>query len=432
MTHQTPNESTLGFRKIFAFALPAMGFGYLLFFVQFYFLKFGVDVLLLSPVLVGGLMAAAKIWDAVTDPFVGSWSDRTESSLGRRTYWMWLSLPVFGLGFVAIWLVGVEWSQLMKVVTVFIALLVFYTGFTMYTVPHTALGAELSSNSHQRTRAFATRHIFWTIGLFLAFAAIQIVSESSDSSSFVLVFAVFSGLAALAICMTTPVFIRERSIPKKGGGQNFKSAFKDVLQNRAARVLCVVWFIENLGSGILGAIAPFYAVYVLDRPDLIGTLPAVFAVCGVLSIPIWVKASAVFGKKATWIVAMLLGAAGFIGTFLAIDSIPMMFVALGMAGAGLGCGGALAFAVLADVIDADERRTGERKEGVYTAALNFSLKMGIAMATILAGVMLSAVGYVANEIQSPESIFSIRVFFAALPSAGFILGAILFSRFDVN
>lgn len=47
---------TIGFHKMAAYALPAIGFGYLLFFGQFCFLKFGADVLLLPSVLVGGLI----------------------------------------------------------------------------------------------------------------------------------------------------------------------------------------------------------------------------------------------------------------------------------------------------------------------------------------------------------------------------------------
>ena len=67
-----------------AYGGPVFAVAYLLFFVQFYFLKFATDVLLLSPAVVSVLFGAAKLWDGVSGPLVGSWSDRARSRWGRR------------------------------------------------------------------------------------------------------------------------------------------------------------------------------------------------------------------------------------------------------------------------------------------------------------------------------------------------------------
>ena len=62
---------------------PIYGASSALFFVQFFFLKFATDVLLIAPVVVGVIFAAGRLWDAVSDPLVGTLSDRTRSSLLR-------------------------------------------------------------------------------------------------------------------------------------------------------------------------------------------------------------------------------------------------------------------------------------------------------------------------------------------------------------
>jgi hypothetical protein len=54
-----------------------------------------------------------------------------------------------------------------------VALLVFFTAFDLYTLPQLALGAELSSDSHERTRLFAVRQMSFTVGMLLAFGGIQ-------------------------------------------------------------------------------------------------------------------------------------------------------------------------------------------------------------------------------------------------------------------
>ena len=71
--------------------------------MQFYFLKFATDVLLLPPAVVGVLFALAKLWDAVSNPLVGSWSDRTRSRFGRRRPFLLGSLPLLVAGFVMLW-----------------------------------------------------------------------------------------------------------------------------------------------------------------------------------------------------------------------------------------------------------------------------------------------------------------------------------------
>src|SRR5713226_4497875 len=70
--------------RLLAYGGPLLAISSLLFFVQFYFLKFATDVLLLPPATVGVLFALVKLWDAASNPLVGSWSDRTRSRFGRR------------------------------------------------------------------------------------------------------------------------------------------------------------------------------------------------------------------------------------------------------------------------------------------------------------------------------------------------------------
>jgi Na+/melibiose symporter-like transporter len=88
----------------------------------------------------------------------------------------------------------------------------------------------------------------------------------------------------------------------------------------------------------------------------------------------------------------------------------------------------LSLSILADVIDLDERRTGDRKEGIFSAAMTFVQKAGTALSTAASGVVLGAVGFAPNVAQSAESLLGIRALFAGLPCLGFLIGAWVFSR----
>ena len=85
-----------------------------------------------------------------------------------------------------------------------------------------------------------------------------------------------------------------------------------MLGNPHARILLGVWFVEGLGGGVLGVLAPFITEYVIQRPDLIAIVPAFFVLASVSSIPVWVAASRRYGKRNVWLVA-LVGNALFFG-----------------------------------------------------------------------------------------------------------------------
>ena len=130
---------------------------------------------------------------------------------------------------------------------------------------------------------------------------------------------------------------------------------------------------------------------------------------------------------------MLLAAAAFGGImFIPPDGLPWLFVLIGVAGAALACGNVLSSSMLADIIDLDEQSSGARREGIYSAAMVFVLKIGASLATAGSGWVLSAVAFVPNVEQSAQSLFGIRFLFAGLPCLGFIVGAVLFRNYPLG
>ncbi len=419
----------LSLGKLLAYGGPVLGISYLLFFVQFYFLKFATDVLLLPPAIVGVLFGLIKLWDAASNPLVGSWSDRTRSRLGRRRPFLLGSLPLLVAGFVMLWNPPAGLAAGPLIAWAAVALFVFFTAFALYTIPHTALGAEMSRDSHERTRLFGARQISFTVGVLLAFAAIQMAMNAVEPRVTTARMAVPTSLAAVALLAITPLAVRERA-GARAGGQSLWSGLRDVAANRPARLLLFVWFVENLGVGAVGTMAPFVAQYLLHRPDIVGTLPAVYVVAGVVTIPIWVRISRSAGARETWLVAMVLAAAAFGGMmFVDAGDVALIMALLVLAGCAMGCGSVLSSSIMADLIDVDERRTGERKEGVYSAAMSFALRVGNSLSTAIAGLVLSATGFVPNAEQSAESLLGMRSLFGGLPCLGFLVGAALFRRF---
>jgi GPH family glycoside/pentoside/hexuronide:cation symporter len=242
-----------------------------------------------------------------------------------------------------------------------------------------------------------------------------------------------TAFAAVLLLAVTPLVVREPGGEGRRGGRSLRQGLSDVVHSRPARLLLFVWLVESTGVGAVGTMAPYVAEYVLRRPDVVGTLPAAYVLAAVASIPLWVRISRHYGKRESWLAAMWIAAAAFLGMlFVGPGDVGLAVALLAVAGGAMGCGGVLSASILADVIDLDERRTGERKEGVYSASMTFVLKLGTSFATAASGIVLGAVDFVPNVEQSAGSLLGIRALFAGMPCAGFVLGALAFRRFSLD
>jgi GPH family glycoside/pentoside/hexuronide:cation symporter len=403
-----------------------------LFIVQFYFLNFATDVLLLAPLSVGLLFAAGRVWDAVSDPIVGTLSDRTRTSLGRRRPWMLAGIPLLMVSFVMIWSPP-EFESFGMYVWTAVALFSFYTSYTMYSVPHSALGAELTTDYHERNLIFGANSAAFTFGMLLAFGGMQYVMNAEDSR--LAASRIGFGVAAVLpfILLVPPVRLREKAEYQGRGATSSLGAMRDVLANPHARLLLTVQFCQLAGSGVLGLMAPYLMRYVVKRPDLVGVMPGIFVVFTIFSIPIWVRITRHVGKKNAWI-AGLFGSGFSFGMILLVGEgdLVLLGTLLCFAGFFAGCGMMVGNSILADVIDWDELQTGERKEGAYSAAWGFAIKSATAIIIVLVSIALQFSDFEANQAQSEATIWMLRILNGGLPLVMYTIAGFLFMQFGLD
>jgi GPH family glycoside/pentoside/hexuronide:cation symporter len=423
----------LPFRRLLAYGGPVLALQFPVFWIQFFFLKFSTDVLLVAPATVGALFAASRIWDAVSDPLAGYWSDRTRSRLGRRRPWMLLALPPLAVGFWMLWSPPASLSAQATVLWVALSLFVFYTAFTAYAVPHLSLGAELTGAHHERNRIFAVSHVAFIVGMMAAFAAIQVVAVADDPRTATSRLAAGVAVVMVVGLLAPPLLLREPAAHQGRGPAHPYRAIRDVLRNPHARLLLGVWFLENLGAGALGILSPYAVEYIVGRPDLIGVIPAFFVIAGVASVPLWLRLARRMGKRDAWVLAMVGMSLSFGATvFVGEGDLVWLSACLILGGLSYGCGGVIGPSVLADVIDWDEAQSGERKEGAYAAAWGFSWKVAGAVIIAGTGAALQASGFEPNVDQPASAQWTLRALFAGTPFLTFGIGAWLFRRYAIT
>ena len=423
----------LPLQSIVVYSLPAGAVHFTWMLTAVYLLKFTTDVLLVGPAVMGLLYGLSRLWDAVSDPIAGHLSDRTTSWLGRRRAWLLAAALPTALGFAMLWSPPGGLSGAALVVWLGAGVFVYFTGTTIFAVPHESLAAELSTSYHERTRIFGVRTAVSQSGSLLALGGIHLLVTADEPRR---VAAELAGLAAVALVLTTLIAVarvRERPEYQGRGGANLRSAFRDVLSNPHAGLLLFVFFVENFGTAILSVLIPFAMEYVLDMKGLTTTFIALYFVPALLFIPVWIRLSATFGKKRLWLFSMSMMTIAFSALFFVEPGDVAFVCVLGLiAGVGGGCGQVVGPSIQADIIDYDELRTGERKEGAYFAVWNFVRKAATGVATMISGFLLAGVGFEPNAVQSEGARLGLQLLFSLVPGLCYLVGTLAFLRFRLD
>ena len=427
------SSETISLITLIDYNIPTIGVGFMFFLVSLYLMKFATDILLISPVMMGFIFGLSRIWDAITDPLAGYLSDRTNFSMGRRRPWMMASAPFVCFSFIMIWYQPFELSVEFSSLWIAVAVLLFYSAMTAFNVPHHSLGAELSPNYHERTKVFGVRHMVWNCGSLLALLAMHqlIVGNNPRKDAFDI--ALIAGLITFALIIWTVFRTQERKEYQGRGEKNPVTAFADVLKNKHAVLLLVVFFIENLGFATIGILTPYVAEYVVLRPERTAIYILTYLVPCILSVPVWISLSKRIGKKKTWLISMVLTGLGFGGMFfLSAGADTLILLLAFVCGVGAGSGAAMAPSIQSDVIDYDEYLTGKRKEGTYFASWNLVFKTATGITFMITGFVLGASGFVPNQDQTESAKFAILFLYAIFPFCCYFIGGLILTRFSLN
>ena len=407
-------------------------------------MKFSTDVLLVAPVVIGLIFGLSRIWDALTDPLVGYLSDKTQTGFGRRRTWILAGAIPFGLLYVMVFSVPESLGETGTVVWLALAIVGFYTAMTVVAVPHLSWGAELSSTEEGRSRLFGARHMAEVVGglaaLGLVAAFIQAEKESLEfTRQFVAEVSMLVGAAAAMVIALGVFGLPERAVPQNARPRaGFYTAAKDVWMNPHARLVIFVMLIEFIGSATMGATAIYVAQYVIGAPHIAPIVITIYLVIQVLMVPVAVKAISWMPKHRLWLYSMIGTGLTFGSMFLLafIESQQMQIawniITASLAAVAAAIGGVVGPTVLSDIIDYDEYKTGERKEGAYFAVWNFAAKAAGGVTIMLVGVVLSTIGFTPNVEQTQFVKVGLAGLLGLFPLVCFSLGAWLFSRYELT
>ena len=391
----------------------------------------------------GIIFGVSRVWDAISDPLVGYLSDRTMHGMGRRRIWLLAGILPIGLTFVMVFSPPEGLSGSWLIAWMAFGVIGFYSAMTVFIVPHMSLGAELTQNYHERSRLYGLRHIAFTVGSIFSLFSIKLLIDAEQQGEeavrrMAFELSVAAALITGGMIVYAVVKLRERSDFQGRVQQSPFKAFRDVWQNPHARLVLVVSFIEHVGSAVIALLTLYIAQYVVGRAVLAPLFILAYMIPSSLSVPMWLPLSRKFGKIRLWIFSMLLTGFSFAGMFSlpfieTLDAkVTTIFIFAFFAGLAAGCGGTIAPSVQSDIIDYDEYKTGERKEGSYFAAFNFVFKSAAGVMIVVTGFVLQFSGFVPNQEQTMTVQVVMVSLYGLLPLVCYVTGALIFSRFTLN
>jgi GPH family glycoside/pentoside/hexuronide:cation symporter len=417
-----------------AYGFPALGVLTANVLFAAYIVKYATDVLLVPIGVMGALFALQRIWDAVTDPLAGYWSDRTRTRWGRRRPWLVASIfPLTLFGWM-VWAppIALEGPSLVAWVTV--AMLGFSTATTVFMVPHQALGAELTDDAHERTRVFAWREFFAVAGTAIALVGgIGVLTNVDDPRGAALWITLGTSAVIAATVLTSVRFLPERADYQGRGAANPFRAIGDTFRNPHARVVFTMVLILHMGGGASAVLSPFIMHYVIGAEGLTNVVFAAHVTAQFIAIPIWTALSRLRGKKATWLVAIGVGMTGYaMILFVGEGDLVLMAAASMLTGTLHAASVVVGYSIVADVVDYDELRTGERKEGSYFAVYHFLYKSASGVMAMIAGSVLAWSGFVPDQEQTEFVKRSMTGMLGGIPFTCLLIGSMLFSRYKLT
>jgi glycoside/pentoside/hexuronide:cation symporter, GPH family len=398
-------------------------------------LRYFVDFVGLTAAAAGSLIALSKLYDAVTDPLMGTISDRTKSRQGRRRIYLLVGGLLCALVLVAVFSIPAQLDSTLAFALVAAVVFLYATGYTVYSIPYIAMAAEISSAPHTRASMMSWRVFFIGIGgLFAGTIGPKLVAWFGGGAEGHRGMAIVLGFLVLLFAAVT--FVMTSSAPR---GDQFapppamplREKFRTILENRPFLLLLALKFFQLTGVAVASATLAFFTVWVLGRgySDL-GTIVFWTTVGQIIGTPLSLAFMRRFGKRFTFMVAAFVFAVVSL-TWLASDpSEPMWIIAVRVFVKGLATAGILLVGqvLLPDTIEYDRRRTGLRREGVLSGMYTTIEKIAFAGGAAVTALYLEWANYVpgltqASGVQPQTAMDAIRYCQSVVPAVFIVLAA---------
>ncbi|MBJ7439756.1 MAG: MFS transporter [Sphingopyxis sp.] len=418
------------------------------------------QVLGLDAKIVGFILLIALLLDAIVDPLVGYWGDKTHSRWGKRHPWMYAAILPMAAAWMMLWHPPLAASGWLYGYLLLFAFLM-RAAVSCYEIPALSVVPGLTSDYDERTSLTRWRFMFgWAGGLLmltLAFAVYLVPSERYPVGQLnVDGYQLYGWTGAILMIVATSVsaITTHRRIARLDSsppthlplGATLRKIGR-TLGNRAFLILLASSLFAYVNQGMTFSATTYMLSYYWEMPQagflayavtlFVGVVGA-FLIVGLLQKRIEKRTGAVGAGIAALLLAVTPYALRYFGQFPANHDpalIPALFTLVTLSNACAVASMMLGQSMAADIIEASQEKTGERSEGLFFSAYFFVQKCATGVGLFLTGLIISAAGIPAQAEPGMigQTILNDFAVYYLIVLVGFSLASIAFiARFPIS
>ncbi|MBR5410271.1 MAG: MFS transporter [Clostridia bacterium] len=397
----------------YAFGIAAESMLYNMYYT--YFLTFLVQVAHIRPQYAGVIIFISIGWDAITDPILGSISDRP--GMNKQKLMLKSVLPLCVL-FVLAWsTLGNTMfgdAQLPKIILYTVISLGVWLFYTIYTIPYYSVIAELTEDYDERTkiRSMSSFINAFCIGLGNILPALVDVKGEGGLTflHIAVILAVLALASGLVCCVSLKGVYHVRDLKpgeRPGKGLGVKAdfmAFAEVAKLKPVKYFLFFVFFFLVGNSMLQSNLSYMVVYSIgaDYNDGIAIVIGVLVITLAATVPLVTKIAEKTDRRLTCLIFITVAALGLVvpklvGMDVTVGSFKVMLVVIPfLLGLGLSTFWTFFYSMSYDIVELDEfvnGKNGERRESVITSLPQLLQKSGSATGILMQGLILGAYGY---------------------------------------
>lgn len=412
-------RSTLFYYSLTELPVVMALFPVMVFVPKYYTSELGVPL-----ALAANIILMVRIFDVLTDPVVGYLSDRLPTPWGRRRPWILASTPILMLGFYMLFLPQpgagaaymLGWMMLLSV------------GTTMMMIPYYAWAAELSPDYHERSRITGWRSMMGVVGSLAAqlIPIVALVVFSYGGTDAVLTTVGVTMIVLMPVCVLLTVTMVPEERTSVRSVTPVLRGFQLMLENGPFKRLILAFMVGSTALSIITPLYLFFITFVLGAEEKAIFMLTAFYLANFFSVPFWVWLSRYTGKHRAYIASFLLiSCANPFYLLLGPGDFWWMLPVTLISGFAAGGFAALPNSMKADVIDLDTLKSGENRAALFFSTWSFTAKMSGSLGGWIALTGLAWVSFDAapGAMNDPDQLLGLRLLFALLPSAFFLLAA---------
>eukprot|EP00928_Gymnodinium_smaydae_P017145 TRINITY_DN16547_c0_g2_i1.p1 TRINITY_DN16547_c0_g2~~TRINITY_DN16547_c0_g2_i1.p1 ORF type:complete len:510 (-),score=43.09 TRINITY_DN16547_c0_g2_i1:108-1568(-) len=354
-----------------------------------------LEICCLHPTNVAAIQLIQGIFDALNDPLVGVLSDRTHIRWGRRRPWLLFGAPFLALSYCGLWVVLPRGTPpFWKTLYYLLCNMGISVGSTAVAVQVGALVPELTDDYNERTTVSAFRVGLGNVTGMIAMVIHTGLLTVDRSANMHLLSGACLAFVMWALAWSLFFGIRENYVHQKSSESvRFVDDVKSALSNRAFQHLIVMYLCGPMAMVLVQTNLQLFCKYLLRAEHLVIFFALIVQGVALFMVPVWAFVGHYTSKRHVYMIGgVVLSIA--LCTFSIYPNVSMSFAMSFVAGTAAIVPYLVPHAMLPDVVEDDELRTGRRREGMFVGFFTVFMKLAVSIALTLTNLLLDWAGYV--------------------------------------